>query len=80
MFEGTKFPCLAECPEVRDLNSMTVNNYLSGQETALFEKAVDAYLDMAQNIADIAFRITSYNVCYTKLLRVVICNGIGHIL
>ncbi len=57
MFEGTKFPCLAECPEVRDLNSMTVNNYLSGQETALFEKAVDAYLDMAQNIADIAFAL-----------------------
>ncbi len=57
MFEGTNFPCLAECPEVTSLDSLTVTNYLSGQGTALFEKAQDAYLDMVQNIADIAFAL-----------------------
>ncbi len=57
MYEGTQFPCMAECPEVTTLPSMTVSDYLSGQETALFENAVDAYLDMVQNIADIAFAL-----------------------
>jgi len=57
MFEGTKFPCLFECPEVINLQSMTVANYLAGQETELFEKAVDVYLDMVQDIADIAFAL-----------------------
>ena len=62
MFEGTIFPCLAECSEVTNLHSMTVTNYLSGQETELFEKAVDTYLGMVQNIADIAFTLLlSYN-------------------
>ncbi len=57
IFEGTKFPCLVECPEVTNLPSKTVANYLSEQETVLFEKAQDAYLDMVQNIADIAFAL-----------------------
>lgn len=57
MFKGTKFPCLNECPEVTKLPKMTVANYLLGQETALFEQAQDAYLEMVQNIADIAFEL-----------------------
>lgn len=57
MFEGIKFPCLEECPEVTKLQMMTVSDYLTGQETVLFEKAVDAYLEMVQNIADIAFAL-----------------------
>lgn len=57
MFEGAQFPCFAECPEVTKLPSMTVSDYLSGQETALFEQAQDAYLEMVQNIADIALAL-----------------------
>jgi len=57
MFEGNEFPCFAECPEVTNLPSMSVTDYLSGQETVLFEKAQDAYLEMVQNIADIAFAL-----------------------
>lgn len=57
MHPGADFPCLSECPEVLDLPKMTVANYLSGQETVQFEQAQDAYLEVMQNLADIALTL-----------------------
>jgi Fe-S-cluster containining protein len=57
MHQGTEFPCLNGCPEVSGLPHLTVGEYLKGQETAKFEKAQDEYLDVMQNIADIAFEL-----------------------
>lgn len=54
MHPGKTFPCLSECSEVLDLPKMTVETYLSGQETAQFEQAQDGYLEIVQNLADIA--------------------------
>lgn len=36
---------------------MTVGEYLKGQETNKFEKAQDEYLELMQNLADIAFML-----------------------
>lgn len=55
--EGLDFPCLKECPEVLDLPKLTVEAYLAGQETAVFEQAQDAYLEILQNLADISFEL-----------------------
>lgn len=55
--EGLDFPCLKECPEVLDLPKLSVEEYLVGQETALFEEAQDAYLEIMQNMADISFEL-----------------------
>lgn len=57
MHEGADFPCLKECPEVVDLPKLTVEEYLVGQETSLFEQAQDAYLEIMQNLADISFEL-----------------------
>lgn len=57
MHEGNEFPCLEGCPEVAGLPYLTVGEYLAGQLTDKFEKAQDAYLDLMQNIADIAFEL-----------------------
>lgn len=57
MHEGSAFPCLKECPEVMDLPKLTVEEYLSGQETAAFEQAQDAYMEIMQNLADISFEL-----------------------
>jgi Fe-S-cluster containining protein len=57
MYQGDVFPCLEGCPEVVDLPQMTVGEYLSGQLTDEFEKAQDAYLEVMQNMADIAFEL-----------------------
>lgn len=57
MFQGEKFPCLEGCPEVTALPYLTVGDYLKGQLTEKFEKAQDAYLDVMQNLADIAFEL-----------------------
>ncbi len=57
IFQGSTFPCLKECPEVVDLPHLTVEAYLSGQETHAFEQAQDEYLEVMQNIADIAFTL-----------------------
>lgn len=57
MYEGNEFPCLEGCPIVTQLPLLTVGEYLSGQETEQFEKAQDAYLDIMQNLADIAFEL-----------------------
>jgi uncharacterized protein len=55
MFEGSAFPCLEGCPEVTGLPQLTVEEYLKGQVTDKFEKAQDEYLEVMQNLADIAF-------------------------
>lgn len=57
MFQGNIFPCLDGCPEVSGLPYLTVGEYLKGQETDEFEKAQDEYLDLMQNLADIAFEL-----------------------
>lgn len=57
MFQGEVFPCLEGCPEVTGLPQLSVGEYLKGQETEQFEKAQDEYLEMVENIADIAFEL-----------------------
>lgn len=57
MYEGREFPCLRECPEVLDLPKLTVEEYLLGQETTVFEQAQDTYLEIMQNLADISFEL-----------------------
>jgi len=57
IFQGKEFPCLMECPEVTDLPHLTVEEYLSGQETKAFENAQDEYMEVMQNLADIALTL-----------------------
>jgi len=58
VFQGKDFPCITnDCPEVLELPNLTVGNYLKGQETELFENAQDEYLEVMQNLADIAFTL-----------------------
>ena len=54
-FQGTNFPCLNGCPEVTELPLLSVEEYLKGQNTQIFEEAQDAYLELVQNMADYAF-------------------------
>lgn len=53
-FQGSTFPCLNGCPEVQELPNRKVQDYLSEQSTSEFEQAQDAYLEIMQNLADIA--------------------------
>lgn len=55
IFQGSEFPCLEGCPEVKDLPQLSVGEYIKGQATSTFEAAQDAYLEIMQNLADIAF-------------------------
>lgn len=55
MYQGNEFPCLEGCLEVSNLPHLSVGEYLKGQLTDKFEKAQDEYLDVMQNIADVAF-------------------------
>ncbi len=57
IFQGDDFPCLEPCPEVVALPQFKVGEYLEGQMTKTFEKAQDKYLELMQNIADIAFEL-----------------------
>lgn len=57
MYQGDEFPCLQPCPEVVNLEPLKVGDYLGGQMTGTFEKAQDAYLELMQNIADLAFEL-----------------------
>ena len=57
MHEGTKFPCLDGCPEVSELPVLSVGEYLQGQATDHYEKAQDAYLELMQDMADMAFEL-----------------------
>ncbi len=53
--EGRKFPCLAECPEVKSLPQVRVGDYLAAQGVAAAAEAQDAYLEVAQDLAEAAF-------------------------
>jgi Fe-S-cluster containining protein len=55
MYQGDEFPCLKGCPEVLELPLLSVGEYLKEQKADEFEKAQDEYLEVIENIADIAF-------------------------
>lgn len=57
MYQGDEFPCLEPCAEVVELPQFSVGEYLKGQMTDKFEKAQDGYLELMQNLADIAFEL-----------------------
>ena len=57
IYEGKQFPCLTDCAEVLELPKLSVGDYLKGQKADLFEKALDEYLLVMQNIADIGFEL-----------------------
>ena len=57
IYQGDEFPCLDGCPEVIELPYLNIAKYLEGQLTSEFEKAQDAYLELMQKIADIAFEL-----------------------
>ena len=57
IYQGNLFPCLKDCREVNKLPYLQVGEYLNGQETKIFEDAQDAYLEVMQNLADIAFSL-----------------------
>ncbi len=54
---GTEFPCMDGCPEVVDLPSLTVAEYIDGQHAGLCEKGQDEYLELMQQLADGAFAL-----------------------
>ena len=55
--EGAAFPCLDGCPDVVALPAMTVAAYLEGQGAGPFSEVRDAYLELAQDLADAAFTL-----------------------
>ena len=55
VYHGEKFPCLEGCPEVVDLPQVKVGDYLKGQATGSYEEAQDFYVELMQNLADMAF-------------------------
>ncbi len=57
IYQGEKFPCLEGCPEVSELPYLTVAEYLKDQIKDKYEKAQDEYLNIMQNLADIAFML-----------------------
>ena len=57
MYQGSDFPCLQGCPEVLDLPPLSVAAYIEGQATQRFEVAHDEYLELMQNLADMAFAL-----------------------
>jgi uncharacterized protein len=57
IFEGKAFPCLNGCPEVTGLPHLSVGEYLEGQVSKKFENAQDEYLEVMQNLADVAFAL-----------------------
>jgi len=50
--EGERFPCLDGCPAVVDRPSLTVAEYLAGQEIEAGVAAQDAYLELTQDLAE----------------------------
>lgn len=57
IYQGGDFPCLEGCPEVVDLPSLTVSQYIDGQGTRDYEAVQDSYLELMQDIADGAFSL-----------------------
>lgn len=57
LFQGTQFPCLEGCPEVKDLPPLSVEEYLAGQGIEPFTVAQGQYLELMQSIAEGAFNL-----------------------
>lgn len=57
IYQGEEFPCFKECPEVKALPQLSVNEYLIGQNTKYYEIAQAGYLEVVQNLADNAFTL-----------------------
>jgi hypothetical protein len=57
MHQGEVFPCLDGCSEVLDLPYCSMKEYLVEQCTDKWEQAQNAYLDVVQLLADIAFEL-----------------------
>ena len=55
--QGSTIPCLEGCSEVLQLPHLSVKSYLNEQKTGLYENAQDGYLEVMQNMADIAFML-----------------------
>lgn len=55
--EGENFPCLEGCPVVTELPSFTVEEYLQDQSTKRYESGQDNYLEVMQQLADVAFEL-----------------------
>lgn len=55
IYEGSIFPCFNGCLEVEALPKLSVATYLVGQKVQNFETAQDVYLEVMQNLADVAF-------------------------
>lgn len=55
IYQGTEFPCLEGCPDVVNLPKMSVKEYIKGQAAEAFESVQDDYLEVMQNLADVAF-------------------------
>lgn len=55
IFQGHKFPCLAECSDVTALPYLSVIEYIEEQGAENFELAQDGYLEVMQNLAEAAF-------------------------
>ena len=55
--DGRRFPCLDGCPGVQDLPSMTVAEYLAGQQVGAGEAVQDAYVELVQDLGEAAFAL-----------------------
>jgi uncharacterized protein len=55
--QGSSFPCLEGCPEVKDLPHLTVADYMAGQDVMASVAAQDEYLELMQRLADGAFAL-----------------------
>ncbi len=55
IYQGEEFPCMTGCSDVVNHPKMTVAQYIKGQDTIAHEQVQDAYLEVMQNLADIAF-------------------------
>ena len=57
IYQGKEFPCLEGCPEVVNLPQLTILEYIKEQKTEIFEIAQNEYLELMQNIANVAFTL-----------------------
>jgi len=57
MHQGETFPCLEGCSEVLNLPYYSVTEYLIEQQTEKWELAQNTYLELVQQLADIAFEL-----------------------
>ncbi len=55
IYQGSEFPCLEGCPDVVNLPKLSVEKYIGEQGAKTFEIAQDEYLEVMQNLADVAF-------------------------